>query len=84
MTTNDIKNLSIALEALSRIPESKELSDQIRRLLRKALQDVNTEQPSARVPSGAYTTFPKAPLPSAPAPYPYNPSGIPTDDDTPF
>lgn len=43
MSSLTIKNLSIALEALSRIPESKELSERVRDLLSDEIREEETQ-----------------------------------------
>lgn len=71
MTTTDIKNLSIALEALSRIPGVESMSIRIQGILTEAI--VDQEERSTRTP-----VYSRPPYMSEPA------KSVPSIDDEPF
>ena len=69
LTTTDIKNLSIALEALSRIPRIEDLALRVQSLLDEAITKTEYERYGKPV-------YPASPPPRAPAQS--------TEDDIPF
>lgn len=71
MTTTDIKNLSIALEALSRIPKVDGLSTRIQGMLEEAIVDM--EERSTRTPIYSHPPYVAE-----------SPKRVPSIDDIPF
>lgn len=63
MITADIKNMSIALEALSRIPDSRELSDKIRDELSEFLYELTRRRRKAQNKEASPDTTPDDDIP---------------------
>jgi hypothetical protein len=70
LTTTDIKNLSIALEALSRIPRVEDLSLRIQSLLDQAIAKTEEREEEKRIKTPPHALYPKP--------------ATPIDDDIPF